>query len=176
MIGRAAALVVPILAAPAASASETFYDTYIGERNGVAPCYARTYDEEHLEANPKQRVRRFYVIHTQAEDLRPPETFEVLLGYMLRGIDDYYSAEAGCALEGGVILCSVDGDAGSFKLSPNSAGLRVTIDDRLHLEGRTSFSPDLAKGGGDRVHLLHPGRPEECRFSKDEEEVTPVVD
>ena len=74
------------------------------------------------------------------------------------------SSEAGCAAENEVILCSVEGDAGYFKLSPNGEGLRVTIDDRLHLEGSVSFSPDLAEGGDDRVLLLHPSPAEACDF------------
>jgi hypothetical protein len=173
---RIATIATLVLATPAASAADSFYATYIGERGGVAPCYARTYDQKHMAAHPKQRVKRFYVIHSSAEHLEPPATFEVILGYKLRGIDDYYVSEAGCGREGADIVCWAEGDAGSFKLAPNGEGLRITIDDRLHLEGRESFSPDLAKGGDDRVLLVHPSPPNECNFGGRGEDSPPEVD
>jgi hypothetical protein len=174
-----------ILAAPAAGlAADSFFQKYIAERDGAAPCYARTYDAEHLAANPKQRVRRIFVIHSDIDDLHPPKSFEVLFGFKLRGSKDSFTSEAGCSATRAGAECSVEGDGGTFKLSPDSGGgLLLTNDDRLQLEGSESFSPDLAKGGDDRLLILYPSPAEECSFGDGgegstgaEEETPPAVD
>ena len=67
-----ATIVTLIVAAPAANAADSFYATYIAERNGAAPCYARSYDQKHLAEHPKQKVVHFFVTHGDVETMAPP--------------------------------------------------------------------------------------------------------
>ena len=51
--------------------------------------------------------------------------------------------------------CYLEGDGGRFDLGPSGKSLRLTAE-RIELEGGKGFSPDLAKGGDDRVFVLEP--------------------
>ncbi len=165
-----------ILAVPTAGlAADSFFQRYFAEQNGAAPCYARTYDAEHLVANPKQRVQRMFVIHSDTDKLHPPKSFEVLFGFKLRTSSDPFTSEAGCTATRTGAACSVEGDGGSFKLSDYGDGLKMTIDDRLQVEGSKGFSPDLAKGGDDGLLLLFPSPAEDCSFDG-EQPAAPVAD
>ena len=134
------------------------------ERDGVIPCFARIYDADHLSAHPRQRVTHFFLRHSEVEDLTPPESFDVVIGYRLKGSTDTFVTEAGCGAEDDGADCSAEGDAGSFKLAPHPEGVLVVIDDRLYLEGRVSWSPDLAKDGDDSPILLKPSPTADCHF------------
>ena len=148
---------------PSAALADTFYDR-IADRDGSIPCFARIYDAGHLNDHPRQRVTHFFLRHSEAEDLTPPESFDVVIGYKLKGSTDSFVTEAGCAAEGDGADCGAEGDAGSFKLAPHTEGVLVVIDDRLHLEGHVSFSPDLAKDGDDSPILLRPSPTSDCHF------------
>ncbi len=156
------AIAVAMLA-PSAALADTFYDR-VAERDGAIPCFARIYDAGHLSDHPRQRVTHFFLRHSEAEDLTPPESFDVVIGYKLKGSTDSFVTEAGCAAEGDGADCGAEGDAGSFKLAPHPEGMLVIIDDRLYLEGRVSWSPDLAKDGDDSPILLRPGPTSDCHF------------
>ncbi len=161
---KIAAIAVLTIAAPvAAEAAGSFYATYIAERKGAAPCYARTYDAKHLAANPKQKVIHFFVTHSDVEDMTPPKTFEVGFGFRIRGSSDFFSSEAGCAAKRDGAICSAEGDGGEFRLTPREDGLLVTIVDRLELEGMESFSPNLADSD-DRELRLYESAASECHY------------
>jgi hypothetical protein len=161
-----AAIAVLAFAAPAANAADSFYSTYIAGRNGVAPCYARTYDQKHLAAHPKQKVVRFFLKHSDAEGMDPPKSFDLGFGFRLKDSTDFFSSEAGCAAKGDGAVCSVEGDGGHFRLDPRKDGLLVTVRERLAIEGAESFSPDLAESDDKELRLyLSPA--EECSFDQD---------
>jgi hypothetical protein len=149
--------------APTGAAADSFYDR-IAERGGAIPCFARIYDADHLSHHPRQRVTHFFLRHSEVDDLTPPESFDVVIGYKLKGSADSFVTEAGCAAEGADADCGAEGDAGSFRLAPHPEGMLVVIDDRLHLEGHVSFSPDLAKDGDDSPILLRPSPTSDCHF------------
>lgn len=159
----AVALAVLVLAVPAANAADSFYAAYISRPDGTVPCYARTYDEKHLAANPKQKVIHFFVTQSNAEDLAPPKTFDLAFGFLLRDSSDSYTSEAGCAAKGDGAVCAVEGDGGHFRLTPRPDGLLVTIEGRLELEGMESFSPDLAESD-DREFRLYESPDNECFY------------
>ena len=162
---KLAALAILVAVPAAAEAAEPFYARYIAPRDGVAPCYARTYDDAHLADNPKQRVTRFFLTRSEADGFKPPKSFGVSFGFTVRGSTDTFAGEAACADKRGGVACSVEGDGGSFTLDGGARnGVKVTIDQRLVVEGLEGFSPNLAKGGDDRVLLLFPDPAEACGF------------
>lgn len=158
-----AAIASLTLAAPAASAADSFYAKFIAERDGVAPCYARTYDAKHLAAHPRQKVIHFFVTHSDAEGMTPPKTFDLSFGFRLKDSTDSFSSEAGCAAEGDGAICSAEGDGGHFRLTPRPDGLLVTVEGRLALEGAESFSPDLMESD-DREFRLYLSPASECSY------------
>jgi hypothetical protein len=158
-----ATIAAAVLAAPAASAADSFYATYIAERGGVTPCYARTYDQKHLAAHPGQKVVHFYVTHSDAEHLKPPKSFDLSFGFRLKDSTDSFSSEAGCGLKADGAVCSAEGDGGQFRLTPRPDGLLVTVVGRLQVEGMESFSPDLAESD-DRDLRLYSSPPRECGY------------
>lgn len=174
-----ATIAAVILAAPAASAADSFYATYIAERGGVVPCYARTYDREHLAAHPKQKVVHFFATHSEAEHLKPPKSFDLSFGFRLKDSTDSFASEAGCAAKGDGAVCSVEGDGGQFRLTPRPDGLLVTVVERLQVEGMESFSPDLADSD-DRDLRLYLSPASECGYDQggdaDEDGDGPVLE
>ncbi len=159
---------VLVFAAPAANAADSFYATYFAGRNGEAPCYARTYDAEHLAKNPKQKVIHFFVTESEAEQMAPPQTFDLAFGFRLKDSTDAFSSEAGCAAKGDGALCSAEGDGGQFSLTPREDGLLVTIVGRLELEGMESFSPNLADSD-DRELRLYTSPADQCFYNTGDE-------
>lgn len=158
-----AAIALVIAAAPAAHAAESFYAAYIAERNGAAPCYARTYDLKHLAAHPKQKVVHFFVTRSDLDQGKPPKTFDLGFGFRLKDSTDAFAGLAACAAKGDGATCSVEGDGGNFRLTPRPDGLLVSVVDRLELEGMESFSPDLAKSD-DREFRLYASPASACSY------------
>lgn len=152
-------LAAVVLAVPAAGAAESFYGAYIAGKNGAAPCYARTYDPEHLAAHPKQKVVHFFATRSAADQGAPPKSFDLSFGFRLRDSTDSFSSEAGCAAKGDGAVCSAEGDGGQFRLTPRPDGLLVTVVERLELEGMEGFSPDLMQSDDREFRLyLSPAR------------------
>ncbi len=158
-----ATIALVIAAAPATNAAETFFAIYIAERNGVRPCYARTYDAKHLAAHPQQKVEHFFVIRSDGDQGKPPKTFDLSFGFRLKESSDSFSSLAGCAAKGDGATCSVEGDGGHFRLTPRPDGLLVTVVDYLAIEGTESFSPNLAESD-DRAFRLYPAAATECSY------------
>jgi hypothetical protein len=154
-----------VLAAPAASAAESFYAAYIAGKNGVAPCYARTYDPKHLAAHPKQKVVHFFVTRSDAEQGKPPKSFGLSFGFRLRDSTDSFTSEAGCAAKGDGAACSAEGDGGEFRLTPREDGLLVTVVERLELEGMEGFSPNLMDSD-DREFRLYASPASACGYDQ----------
>lgn len=160
MIATIAAL---LSAAPAASAADSFYATFIAGQAGGAPCYARSYDPKHLAAHPRQKVVHFFVTRSSFDQGAPPKSFDLAFGFRLKDSTDSFASEAGCAAKGDGALCSAEGDGGQFRLTPRPDGLLVTVVERLELEGMASFSPDLMKSD-DREFRLYLSPASECGY------------
>jgi hypothetical protein len=163
-MGHLRVVLVAAVLLPTYAVADTFYDRILAEPGGVVRCYARIYEDAHMRSHPRQRVTHFFLRHSEAQDLTPPETFDIVIGYRLKESVDVFVTEAGCAAEGDGAICDAEGDAGSLKLAGDGQEVTVTIDDRLHLEGRVSFSPDLARDGDDSPLLLRPSPTADCHF------------
>lgn len=141
-------------AAPGASQAAPAYETYFG---GTADrCYARSYDAAHLAAHPKQRVATIGVSSEKSykgSDQQPPREFVLGLAFRMKARGEAFANAAICTPAGEGISCYLEGDGGRFALSPSGPALKLTLE-RVEIEGAKSFSPDLAKGGDDRVFLL----------------------
>ena len=152
-----------LLAAPPAHAAGTFYDRYVIGPDGIPPCYARAYTDEHLAEHPRQKVTQFFLSSRAVDDSRPPRSFDMAFGFRLKGSSDVFAAEAACVAKGDGAACSVEGDGGAFSLTPRPDGLLVTVEERLEIEGADSFSPNL-HDSDDRAFRLYVSVPEACVF------------
>jgi hypothetical protein len=143
------------------AAGQSFFDRYIVERAGASPCYARQLGGVDPPER-RQRLQRFFVRQSENGRLKPPRTFAVEFGFTVNGLTDLFSGKANCETVGLLARCSVERDGGRFTLSPQGEGLRLTVGNRLVLQGKESFSPDLADGNDDLVFALQPGPLEAC--------------
>lgn len=83
---------------------------------GPDACCSRTYAPEHLAAHPAQRVTRISVSPS-------PGLAEPFLGrhitLRLRGVPGgAHEAYAACENEAGHLYCTMEGDAGGFRIDP----------------------------------------------------------
>lgn len=115
-------------------------------------CYQRFYEPAHLRSHPRQTVTKFHVKADGSDGASKGRRFTVHFGYWVKN-RGAYGALAECESQGSGALCQVEADGGSFRISPNGDGLKITLGDRLEVEGDSDFSPDLAKGDN-RVMLL----------------------
>lgn len=118
-------------------------------------CYQRFYDPQHLRTHPRQTITKFHVRAQRPDPIgrENPRRFSVQFGFWLKDRDGGYSALAVCDAKDAAADCNVEGDGGSFRLTPNGDGLKVTLSGRLEIEGDKDFSPNLADGDN-RVMLL----------------------
>lgn len=160
-----AAIATLVLIAPAAGAAESFYATFIAEKDGIAPCYARTYDQKHLAAHPKQRVTHFYLTLSPTNDGVPPRSFDIAFGFTFRDPEVWYAGEAGCAAKGDGAHCYGEGDVGEFSLLPRKDGLLVEIGRMETVE----TGADLVTSD-DREFRLYASPARECSYGWGDDE------
>jgi hypothetical protein len=137
--------------------SAGFIVDFFGKISGRRPCYARTYDAKHLAAHPRQRLKSISLAaagHGNEDELR--------YAFRLKSGTDHYTGLAVCRPRGKGAHCLVEGDGGDFSLAPAGGGLRLTVGQRWIVEGAHGFSPDLARGGDDRIVLLRRAQPAAC--------------
>jgi hypothetical protein len=156
LLGLAAAgLATPALA-------QSLFDRVSGPGAGSDPCFARSYDAEHLRRNPRQRVAAIHLVRERVEvaSENGPRRFTVRVGFRLRSGAETFSTLAICTPAADGAACAGEGDTGSFRIAPAGEGLRLTIA-RLEVEGENGSSPDLARSD-DRVFALRPARAGAC--------------
>ena len=132
-----------------------------------APCFARSYDDAHLEAHPGQRVRAIEVDLSKANSDGTPNSadrFALGFGLMLTSASDWYGQAASCKTNDADFECYLVGDGGVFRLTPQKGGgLRLeTGENGLSLEGSDKDIELSGKDGIDRVFDLAPSK-EECK-------------
>ncbi len=158
------ALALLAAALPAGGASAAgFYDRYVLGPDGIPPCYARVYDRDHLAGHPRQKVTHFFVTYGEDDTGRPPKSFDMAFGFLLKGSRDVFTGLARCMVKGDGAACLVEGDGGAFTLTPRPDGLLVSVNGRLEIEGVDSFSPDLHESD-DRDFRLYASTAELCVF------------
>jgi hypothetical protein len=89
-----------IAANPSAANAVNIYTRYFAGVSGGKPCYARYYDLAHLNAHPKQTVRRIVVDfdRTQRDDKvtkNTPADFRAGFGFMLNRSNEWYGQAVG---------------------------------------------------------------------------------
>ncbi len=133
-----------------------------GPRAGADPCFARTYDAEHLRRNPRQRVAAIHLVRERVEVAAEngPRRFTLRVGFRLRSGTETFSTLAICTPAADGAACAGEGDTGSFRVAPSGEGLRLTIA-RLEVEGESGSSPDLARSD-DRVFALRAAPASAC--------------
>lgn len=152
-------LAAPVLAgsAPAARAADFLSTTFASTES----CFARRYDTAHLARHPAQRVASIFLVPTGHSDSNYATILH--LGFRLKGSPALYDGFAYCNSKGAGAECLLEGDSGSLTLAPRKDGLRLTVGDFLMVESAAGFSPDLAKGGDDRVFHLSAAPVGACR-------------
>lgn len=156
-IAGSAALLLSLTTLAEAQAQTLFQRFFT---NGA--CYARAYDAAHLAKRPRQTVTHFHLRRADTDPLRAqnPGRFIVAFGFRVTNAADLYATLAACRSTASGARCLVEGDGGSFTLTPSGDAVRVTVS-RLEVEGAKSFSQDLARGDN-RVMLLYPSNAAAC--------------
>jgi hypothetical protein len=163
--------IIPNISLAMAATSDDLFNSYFGNVLGGLPCFARSYDDDHLEAHPGQRVRSIAINLSKANsDGTPniPDHFAVSFAVMLTSGGDWFGQAASCKTNETDFECSIDGDGGIFTLTPQKGGgLRLDAGD----EGITidSADPEITlsdkDGEDDRAFELVPSK-DECKAAK----------
>ena len=123
-----------IAANPSAANAVDIYTRYFTGVSGGKPCYARYYDPGHLNAHPKQTVRRIVVDFDQDQrddkvTENTPADFQAGFGFMLKRSNEWYGQELFCKVTADHFDCYLDADGGKVRLTPEGDGLRLEITD-----------------------------------------------
>lgn len=148
-----------------AASADDIYTRYFAQADGGKPCYARSYDRKHMEAHPKQTVRRIQVDFDKdfGEAAGPKNTassFEAGIGFMLNRSDERYGDALYCKTLDNRVDCYLDADGGTIRLTPQGDALRLEVTgggggaDQIAVEGRKDFAQFGAAGNDDRVFVL----------------------
>lgn len=141
-------------------------------------CYAHNYDAAHLARHPRQTVTRLALNYLpENADSKPntPARFELGFGFELKGHDGYYDGNAVCTTKGSGFDCSLEGDDGSFRLTPTGGGLRLSVvnrggtdanADQINVEGSDDFGGFGRPGGDDLVFDLSPSQGAACAIGE----------
>ena len=165
MIRHAKPLIICAIAISTLMASSASAATVRELLSRPGACFARTYDAAHLRSHPRQTVR-FFSISTAGAEWRNVETgggFVADVGVRFVGRRDTYRTAVVCNTSPRGGHCDVEGDGGSFEVSPSGTGLRIEVR-RIQMEGSRDFSPDVGDGDN-RVIILRPAPRSACRPS-----------
>lgn len=123
----------------------------------VGDCYYRAYDAEHLRDHPDQLVTEFSLRHN-AQFQDPGGELTLLFDITTRD-GNRYEGVGICVGN----VCGVEGDGGSFTLTPQGDALRLDIDPDLgmHAEGEAGFI--ALEDSDDKAFLLHEASAKTCK-------------
>lgn len=143
--------------------ADDLYTRYFAGVNGGKPCYARYYDDAHLNAHPKQQVRRIAIDFDVNERSDPQAKnsaadFQAGISFILKRSPEWYGQALSCKVAGDRFECDLEADGGSFVLIPRGDALRLEViggaGSDIHAEGEKDFGSFGAPGSDDRVFLL----------------------
>lgn len=177
----AAATAMMTMAAVAAGAfggTPALFDTHFANVQGGTPCYARTYDEAHLKAHPKQTVK---AVELEMERTNPDGTvntaqnFELGFGVQVTRSSEWYVGLAICKDSGGAIDCFLEGDGGRFQLTADKDGaLKIATGDYgIVLEGSKDVVELSGTEGDDKVFLVAPAERSVCDAASAADDTAP---
>lgn len=164
-----------LLAAGATSATSagSTYDQYFAKAVNGRPCYARLYDDAHMKAHPHQKVRMIEIDFDmkQGDSDRPNSQsyFEAGIGFVLKNKPkEKVGAAIYCKTAAGFFDCYIDGDGGTFHLTPQGANLKLDVTgggggtDAIVVDNGDDFPTFGAPGSDDRVFVLPPADRKIC--------------
>ena len=156
-------LFMPAAAAIAAANDAALsYDTFFKKAADGKPCYGRSYDAGHLSKHPEQNVQSIELdtakVKTNGE-ANTAEGFEIGFAFKLKSSPEWYGQAGICKSDGAGFKCSLEGDGGEFKLSPEgAASLKLEVGNYgIALEGNDGFAKLEAQSGDDKVFILDQG-------------------
>jgi hypothetical protein len=127
-----ALLLSSIAASPSSANPVDIYARYFAGVSGGKPCYARYYGLAHLNAHPRQTVRRIEVGFDQDRrddkaTKNTPADFQASFSFMLKRSNEWYGQESFCKVAADHFECYLDADGGKFRLTPEGSGLRLEV-------------------------------------------------
>ncbi|MEO1114042.1 MAG: hypothetical protein AAFY05_16975 [Pseudomonadota bacterium] len=150
------ALASALVAAGLLAGTETALAQDVAARFAGGSCFSRVYSADHLARHPGQKVARIWFA---ADPAMPGQDGTTALRFAFTLRDGrFYQSAAYCRADGS---CSTEGDGGRIQFTGRGQNLRMSIVDYLIVEG-DDVSPDLMQSD-DRVFLLYPAVPAECR-------------
>jgi hypothetical protein len=173
-LGMAVALLLCFVPPPTthavAATSDDLFDRYFAGILDGLPCFARTYEEAHLNAHSTQRVRSIEIDLTRTNSDGTPNAadhFELGFALMLKTSAEWYGQAASCKTGDDAFECFLEGDGGVFRLTPlDNGGLRLeTGDNGISLEGASDAVELSGKSGDDRAFDLAPSK-QECEDAR----------
>lgn len=147
-----------------AETGDDLFNRYFANVLDGAPCYARTYDDQHLKSHAAQKVRSIEVDlskHNADGSPNSSEKFELGFAVMTRRSPEWFGQTASCHASDSAFDCYLEGDGGLFRLTPTADGLKFeTGENGIDFEGTEALELS-GKTGDDRVFDLAPAK-EEC--------------
>jgi hypothetical protein len=117
--------IVPNVSLALAATSDDLFNNYFGNVLAGRPCFARTYDEAHLQAHPAQRVRKVEIDLAKANSDGTPNSadhFAVGFAVMLTSGSQWIGQSANCKTNEADFECYLESDGGLFHLTPQKDG------------------------------------------------------
>src|ERR1700748_2331478 len=115
------------LASPALGAG--IFETTFARR----ACFGRNYDAAHLRQHPRQTVGGISLsyVPTNVDGVRNTAAhFELGLAFVLKQGGSWYTGTASCTTVKTAFECSLEGDGGSFRVTPQAGSLRFAVVNR----------------------------------------------
>lgn len=158
------------LATPATAAD--FYTGTFGPADAAeALCFARSYDDAHKQAHPRQKVTQILLaMETENADGRrnTPDDFQLRVGVNVRATSERYIGHAYCKAGPTDAQCFLEGDGGRLTLKRTDDGrLRLEVGAYgLAFEG-SDFLQIGADDSDDNVFLLDAAPKDTCADKDD---------
>lgn len=121
-------------------------------------CFQRIYSPAHLAQHPQQQVTTIALRRASEHDRSPSQGLQLRL--TLRAWDELLTGIAYCAPNATTLECSMEGDAGGFRLEAARDGaLRLVVAPQgISLEGESDVAVIAGDQGDDRRFLIPPAR------------------
>lgn len=128
-----------------------------------ASCYLRHYDKAHLSKHQEQIVKEI-ALGPWDPAVGDGDRLVLLLAVYVRGTDERFVANAYCKNEADHLHCQMEGDAGSFTVTPAKNGaIRLDLTrDGIAFEGEGGFVALSGTSGDDRQFLIPPVPADAC--------------
>lgn len=126
-------------------------------------CFVREYAADHLAKHPDQMVK---YISLSISALDAPDGITLMdVIVNLRGKPEYFHGLAYCEPQRDALVCSMEGDAGAFRLEgARNGALRLSVSDQgVSFEGQSEFVTLDGNRGDDLVFLIPSVKAELCK-------------